>query len=151
MRHDIEKGVCRVETVGDLNADVQELQYFDGLSFDTVLESLALEQHHGDKRAAFEFSHIVNGADVGMIERGGSSSFAAKSLDGLRVLRNVVGEEFQRNIAAQARVFGFVNYTHTSTTQFFEDGIVGNGAAYVRGSIGHGRALYDSAAIQAIA
>ena len=71
------------------------------LSANAVLEGLALEQFHGDKRAAFEFSNIVNGADVGMIERGCGARFAAESLDGLRVLGNVVGKEFQRNVAAQ--------------------------------------------------
>ena len=126
-----------IETVGDLNANLQQLRYFDGLSFDAMLESFALEQFHGDKGTAFELSDVVDSADVGMIERGGSASFAAKSLDGLGVVRNIIGKEFQRYIAAQARVFGFVNHSHASTAQFFEDAVVRDGAANIGGRIWH--------------
>src|SRR4030095_13360040 len=87
--------VGRFEAVGNLNADVQELGYFDGLSANAVLESLALEQLHGDERTAFKLSNIVNGADVGMVERGCSARFATESLCGLRVLGNVLGEKFR--------------------------------------------------------
>src|SRR5438445_12852067 len=34
------------EPVSDLNTDLQEFRYFDGLPGDTVLESLSLEQLH---------------------------------------------------------------------------------------------------------
>ena len=93
-----------------------------------MLESLALEQLHGDKRSAFKFSNIVNRADVGVIERGCGACFPAESLDRLRVQRNVIRKEFQSNIAAQARVRGFVDHAHSSATQFFQNGVVGDGA-----------------------
>ena len=108
-----------------------------GLPANAVLESLALEQLHGDKRTAFEFSNIVNRADVRMIERGCSARFAAESLDRLRILGNVVGKEFQRNVSAEARVLGFVDHAHASAAQFFQDAVVGNGAANNGGSIRH--------------
>jgi hypothetical protein len=59
---------------------------------------LALEQFHGDERTAFEFTNIVNRADVRVIQRGCRARFAAKALDGLRILGNIVGQEFQRDI-----------------------------------------------------
>ena len=49
-----------------------------------------------------------------MIERGGGAGFAAETLDGLRVLGNVVGEKFQGDAAVQAGVFGFVNNAHAT-------------------------------------
>src|SRR5271155_3151078 len=63
-------GVRRIEPVGDLNADLQEVRYFNGFPSNPVLESPTLEQFHGDKWPAFKFSNIVNRADVGMVERG---------------------------------------------------------------------------------
>ena len=129
--------VRRVEAVGDLNADLQELRNFDGLSVDAVFERLALEQLHGDERTAFEFADIVNGADVGMIERGRGARFAAETLDGLSVLGDVVGKEFQRDTAAEARVLGFVDHAHSAAAQFFQDAVVGDGAADNGGSIRH--------------
>jgi hypothetical protein len=71
------------------------------------------------KRAALKFSNIVNGADVGVIERGCGARFAAKSFDGLRVLRNIVRKEFQRHVPAKTRVLGLVNHAHSSAAQFF--------------------------------
>jgi hypothetical protein len=71
-----------------------------------VLESPALEQLHGDKRPALEFSNIVNRADIRMVESGGSARFATELLNRLEIVRNVVRPEFERNISAKARVFG---------------------------------------------
>ena len=102
-----------------------------------MLERLALEQFHGDERAAFEFADIVNGADVGMIQRRGGAGFAAESLDGLGVLGNVVGKKFEGHVAAEARVLGFVDHAHATAAQFFQDAVMGNGAANHRRGIRH--------------
>ena len=109
----------------------------EGLAGDAVLEGLALQQLHGDERAAFEFADVVNGADVGVIEGGGGASFAAEAFDGLRVLRNFVREKFQRDVAAEARVLGFVDHAHATAAEFFEDVVVGDGSTDDRGSVGH--------------
>ncbi len=79
-------GVRGVEAIRDLNAGVQQLGDLDGLAVDAMFERLAFEQFHGDERAAVEIADIVDGADVGMIQRGRGARFAAKTLDGLRVL-----------------------------------------------------------------
>src|SRR5882762_6528596 len=121
--------VRRVEPVSDLNTDLQKFRNFDGLPANAVLECLAFEQLHSDKRPTFEFSNIVNRADVRMIEQGGGARFAAESLDRLRVLGNIVRQEFQRNAAAEARVPGFVDHAHSSASQSFQDAVVRNSAA----------------------
>jgi hypothetical protein len=59
-----------------------------------------------------------------MIERGCSECFATESLDCLRILRNVVGKEFQRHTAAEARVLGLIDYAHAPAAQFFEHVVV---------------------------
>ena len=123
------------EAVSNLNADVQEFGYFDGLPANAVLESLPLEQLHGDERTAFELPNIVNGADVGMIERGCSTRFATESLDGLGVLGDVLGKKFQGNTTAEPRVLSFVDHSHSAAAQFFQDVVVGNGSVNNRGSI----------------
>src|SRR6266851_8592827 len=129
--------VRRIEPDSDLDADLQEFRYFDGLRANTVLESMALKQFHGNKRTAFELTNIVNCADVRMIEQGCSARFAPESLDRLSVLGNVVGKEFQCNIPAKARVPGFVDHAHASASQFFQDAVMQDGAADNGGSIRH--------------
>jgi hypothetical protein len=102
-----------------------------------VLESLALEKFHGDEGTAFEFSDIVDGANIGVIESGGGAGFATESLDGLGIVRDVVGKEFQSDAAAEADVLGFVNHAHATATEFFEDTVVRDGAAEDGGGFGH--------------
>ena len=79
-----------------------------------MFERLPFEQLHGNERAAFEFADIVNSADVRMIERRGGAGFAAEPLDGLGVLGNVVGKEFQGNATTEAGVGGFVDHAHST-------------------------------------
>ena len=131
--------VRRVEAVGDLNTHLQKFRHFHRLAANAALEGLTLEQLHGDKRPAFELTNVVNRADVGMIERGCSAGLAAESLDGLRVLGNVVRKEFQSDTAAEARVFCFVDHAHSSSAQLFQDAVVSNGAAFDGGTIRHRR------------
>jgi hypothetical protein len=131
--------VSRIQAAGDLNADLQKLGDFAGLAGDAVLEGLALQQFHGDERPAFEFADVVYGANIRMIQRGGGARFAPESFDGLRVLRNVVREKFQRDVAAQARVLGFVDHAHSAAAEFIQDSVVGDIAAKHRGSVRHGR------------
>src|SRR5208282_2402341 len=125
------------QAVGNLYPNVQEFGYRYRLSGNAVLQRLAFQQLHGDKGTAFEFPNIVNCADIRMIERGCSARFAAESLDGLRILGNVVGEEFKSHTAAEARVFGFIDHAHATTAKFFQDAVVRDGAAKNRGSIRH--------------
>jgi hypothetical protein len=120
-------GMRRIEAVGDLNADLQQLGNLDGPPGDPVLERLALQQFHGDKRPAFELADVVNRADIRMVERRGCARFAMKPLDRLRIMRNIFGEKFQRDIPAQARVLGFIDDAHAAAAKFFDDAVMRNG------------------------
>src|SRR5579864_6857049 len=93
-----------------------------------MLEGLALEQLHGDKRATFELSNVINRADVRMIQQRCGARLAAESLNCLRILGNIVRKKFEGDITAEAYVPGFVDHTHTAATEFFKDAIVGNAA-----------------------
>ena len=130
-------GVRSFQPVGELNSDVKKLRDLDGLLRDAPLQRLSLEQLHGDKRTPFKFLDIVNRADVGMIQRGSRACFTPESLDGLRILGNIFGKEFQRNIAAEPRVLGFVDDAHAAAAKFFEHGVMGDGAPDNRRSIRH--------------
>ena len=47
-------------------------------ALDAMLQGLAVEELHGDEGLAVGLTDIVDGADIGMIERGGRLSFALK-------------------------------------------------------------------------
>ena len=120
-------GVGGVEGIGDLGCQNEQGVEFDGLAGDAVLQGRAIEVLHGDEGAAVVLSDVVNGADVGMIERGGGLGFALKTGEPLGIAGDIFGQEFQGDKAMEAGVFGFVNHAHASAAEFLEDAVVRDG------------------------
>ena len=87
------------------------------------------------------FANVIDGADVGMIERGGGLGFAPEALQGLRVAGDVFRKKFQRDEAAEAGVLGLIDHAHTAAAKLFEDAVMGNGLTDEGGSVRHPRAL----------
>src|ERR1700690_980337 len=73
-------GVCAVESVGDLDAQVEQPVEFQRLAVDRSLEGLALQQFHRDKVTAALFANFVNGADARMVEGGSGAGLALEAL-----------------------------------------------------------------------
>jgi hypothetical protein len=94
-----------------------------------MLQSFAFEEFHGDEGAALVFANIVNGADIRMIQGGSGFGFATEALESVFVVGEIVGKKFQGDGATEARIFRFVNHTHTTATKHFENAIVGDGLA----------------------
>src|SRR5277367_219136 len=86
---------------------------------------------------ALVLSDVVDDADVGMIQRAGRASFAAKSVSGLRIPGGFRGQKFQSDEAAQICVLSFVDDTHATAPEFFEDVVVGDGSPEEWLRIGH--------------
>src|ERR1700733_3288616 len=91
---------------------------------DQMLQSYAIEEFHGDEGAALVFANIVNGADVGMVESGGSLRLSLKSGEGLGIARYLLRKELQGNKTSQACVFRFVNHAHPAPAEFFDHAVV---------------------------
>jgi hypothetical protein len=60
-----------------------------------VFQGDAFEEFHGDESLAVLLTDIVDGADVGMVERRGGLGFALKTGEGLRVAGNIFGQKFE--------------------------------------------------------
>jgi hypothetical protein len=84
----------------------------------------------GDQEgAAVVLAEIVNGADVGMVQRRGSAGFQAKALEALRIASDVFGEKLESDRASEVGIFGFVDDAHSAAAEFFEDPVVRDGLA----------------------
>jgi hypothetical protein len=77
-----------------------------------------------------------------MIQGGGSAGFALEALEGLTVVGDIVRQEFQRDVTAQAFVLGLIHDAHPAATKLFEDAIVGNRSSGEWRGIGHGCECY---------
>src|SRR5262249_46257485 len=120
-------GVSGVESLGDLNAKLENLIERKRFAVDVIAQRIAVDELHGDEGAAVLFADVVNGANAGMIEGGCGAGFAAKTFEGLRIAGEVVGEEFERDRAIQATVECLVDHTHSAGAEFFRDAKVRDG------------------------
>ena len=66
---------------------------------------------------------------LGWFRAEADAGFAPKALEGLGILRGVVGKKLQRDKAAEKRVFGLVNHAHSAAAEEFDDPVVGDGLA----------------------
>src|SRR5579862_408355 len=94
------------------------------MTCDPMLQSHAIEKFHHDISVPFVLTYIVNGAYVGMVQRGCSLRFAAKACQSLGIARNVLRQELEGNKAMQAGVLGLVDHTHSAAAQFLDDAVM---------------------------
>ncbi len=116
-----------VEGVGELNAHVDRARNWEGAQGDQFVEGLPFEQLHGDEGAAIVFFDGVNGANAGMIERGGGAGFAQETFERLGLAARVFWQEFEGHAAAELGVLGFIDDAHASAAELAEDFVVGDG------------------------
>ncbi len=112
------EGVC--------NFDRQSEQAFElhRLAVDQVFQGLAAETLHHDEQISLVLADLVDGADVGVVQRRRCAGLAAEAFEGLGVLGRDVGEEFQSDETAELSVFRFVDDTHPAATEKFEDAVM---------------------------
>src|SRR5436309_722036 len=113
--------VRSVQRVRNLNGEVEERLGFERLPCGPVLERLALQQLHGDKRLAFVLIDVVDGADVRMVERGSSLRLSPEAFQGLMILRQGFWQELQCDEAMELGVFGLVDHAHAAATELLKD------------------------------
>jgi hypothetical protein len=77
-----------------------------------MLQRQPVQKLHGDESLSVLFADVVDRADVGVIQCGGSLGFALKARQRLWVSGNFIGKELEGDEAMQPRVFGFVDHTH---------------------------------------
>ena len=121
--------VCGIQSIGDVAGQRQQRFGVDGAALDAMLQGLAVEELHGDEGLAVGLTDIVNGADIGVIERGGGLGLALKPGQSLRVFGDFIGQELQRHKTPQAGILGFVHHAHAAAAQLFEDSIMRDGLA----------------------
>ena len=82
------------QRVGNLDAEFENLLDFHGPAFDAMLQRRTLQILHDDKWAAFVLIDIVDGADVGVIQRRSRPCFTLESFECLPVLGRILRQEF---------------------------------------------------------
>ena len=109
--------MCRIECVGNLNRQLQQVLVSQGLSCNATLKSLSIHQFHRNEGLAFALVDFVNRADIGMVQGGGGSGLTLKALKCLMVAREFFWQEFQGYAATQLRIFSLIHHSHAAAAQ----------------------------------
>ncbi len=125
MHHPL--GVGSFEGGKNLYRKLQNTFGIERLARDPLAQRFSFQQLHGDERLAVGFIHLVDRANVGMIQCGSRASLAPKSLERLRLLFQFLRKKFQRHAAAELCVLGLVNDTHPTAAQLVKDAVMRNG------------------------
>src|SRR5579859_5144586 len=76
-----------------------------------------------------------------MVQSRGGAGFAAKTLQCLRVVSNIVRQELQGDQASQRDVLGLINDTHSTAAQLIQDAVMRDGLADDGGASMHSPAM----------
>ena len=92
-------GMRGIQRVGNLDRQTEHSFIFHGLSADAMLQRHALQKLHGNERLSPCLADFVDGANIGMIQRGSRPRLPPKTFQGLRVFATSSG----RNLRATKR------------------------------------------------
>ena len=64
-----------------------------------------------------------------MVEGGGGAGFTLETVERLAVLRKLLRQKLKGDATTEARVFGLVHHTHTTTAELLDYTVMGDGLA----------------------
>ena len=118
--------MCRVESLGNLDAQIEHRLDLHRLACDPVPERLTLQQFHGDEGSPIGLVNLVDREDIRVVQSGRSLGLPLKAAESLCVVGELVGQEPQGNVATQLQVFRLIHHTPAPTADPAEDAVMGN-------------------------
>jgi hypothetical protein len=129
--------MCRVQRIGDLDAQIEHRFDLRRLATNYVPECLPLQQFHRNESSSICLVDLVDRADVWVVQGGRSLGLPLKTAEGLSVVGKLVGKELQGDVATELEVFRLVHHTHAPAPDPAEDAVMGNRLPYGLGGRGH--------------
>ena len=109
--------VCGGQSIRDLNRDIHGFFQIQCLVCDLLTKRLAVHKFSSNEVRTSVPPDLVNGDDVGMIERGCSTRFALKTLDLCVVFSKLCGQDLDGNLAVEHYVVRQINLTHAARAE----------------------------------
>jgi hypothetical protein len=104
--------VGRAESGGDLRDDVENLRQAGRRLPQVLPERLPVDELGGDEVRRLDVPDLVDGDDVGVVERRGGARLALEAAQVLAARRQLVEQELERDGAAQRHVLRQVDHAH---------------------------------------
>ena len=109
--------VSFLQRIANLYAALQRLLQWKRPLLQAEVQALALDVLHHQVVGSILASHIMQHANVGMIERGNRACFPLEALLGLEVGRKMRRQDFDRYSALQAGVASAIHFAHAARAQ----------------------------------
>src|SRR5204863_10209562 len=84
---------------------------------EVLAQAFAFNVFGGDKVMPILFANLMNSQNVRVIEAGGGISLALETAEPILVLGNIAVEQFDGDLAAQARIKGKINFAHAASAE----------------------------------
>ena len=121
--------VCRIERVGDFDAELDDPIELERVSLDEMFERPPFEQLHHEELLPLVLADVVDRADVRVIQRRRRARLALKALRGRRVARQLGRQELDGDLPAEANILGAVDDAHAAAAKLLEDPVMRDGLA----------------------
>ena len=95
-----------------------------GVLPDPLGKALAVDVLHDDEDAAVLFADFVNGADIGMVERGGGLGLVDQPLPGLIIAVPPLGQHLDGHFAPECAVFREKDLSHAAGAELPKDSVM---------------------------
>ena len=118
-----------VEAFGNLPCPIEKDLGLQRPPRNAMRQRHPVEKLHRNEGLAVVLRDFVDGANVGMVQGRGGAGLSAKTFQRLRVVCHVLGQELQRDKAAEFGVLSLVHHTHPAAAKFLNDVVVRDGLA----------------------
>src|SRR5438552_8624325 len=119
------------ERAGDLRGDIKHFAELHWRDSHPLAQRLAIDEFSGDEMHALPYGRataplvdLMDGDDVGMIQRRRGLGFLHKAPHPIRMSSNIRGQNLQRNFAIELCVLLKVNFAHSAGAKLAENPVM---------------------------
>ena len=102
------------ESLGDVYRDFEHAIDRKRAFLKQLFQRFAIQELHRDEGTATFFGDLVDGANVGMVQRGSCACFTPKALENRAIVGEAIRQELKRDEAPKKRVLCFVDHAHAT-------------------------------------
>src|SRR2546422_6148810 len=105
----------------DLRGETEQFTHRHWRLNHALSQGVALDEFRGDELMRIYLADLVNGQDVGMVQRGSGASFLLETAHALSIASEECRQHFQRHFTEQMLVLGQIDLAHSSRAKLFEN------------------------------
>ena len=107
---------CR-KCTGNLDRDIEHFAELQRRVSHALAQCIAIDKFSGYEVDRIGLVNLMDGDDVGMVERGSSLGFPHKALHSIRMSSNIGRQNLQCNFAIEFRILRQIHLTHPARAE----------------------------------